>query len=152
EIGNGGAGPSDRPLDVTATYAPASPVKLSVGSAGEGMCAIMQSSNADWCWGYRTPTGYSSVPVQYTGQAFTQVAFGTNQTCALDASGKAYCWGSNYYGGTGQPIGSTFTTTPTAVPTSMVFSTIVSGSRFTCAVAPTGIPLLSHTYCWGENG
>jgi alpha-tubulin suppressor-like RCC1 family protein len=79
--------------------------------------------------------------------SFTQISVGDN-SCALNSSGIAYCWGDNIYGALGNG-----TTTPTHIPTAVTmpagvtFSSIdVANGRYACALSSTGM-----AYCWGEN-
>lgn len=66
-------------------------------------------------------------------------------TCALDADGTAYCWGSNWAGQLGD--GTTEDrTSPTAVAGGHHFVAVTGGSYHTCAVTVDG-----RAYCWGDN-
>ena len=71
---------------------------------------------------------------------------GDYHSCALRASGVAYCWGDN---GNGQ-LGDGTTTqrlVPTPVAGSLTFSSLSAGGALeTCGVTPGGA-----AYCWGNN-
>jgi alpha-tubulin suppressor-like RCC1 family protein len=74
-----------------------------------------------------------------------QVIAGTGYSCALKASGQAYCWGSN---GGGQ-LGDGTTTerlVPTPVAGGFTFATLSAGG-ITC-----GVTVSSDGYCWGAGG
>jgi len=68
-----------------------------------------------------------------------------NHACALDQTGKAYCWGVNTHGQLG--VGdSSHRPVPTAVAGNLTFTTISAGAQHTCAVTTDGT-----AYCWGSN-
>jgi alpha-tubulin suppressor-like RCC1 family protein len=78
---------------------------------------------------------------------FASIVPGGSHTCALNAAGKAYCWGFNLYGQLG--VGSQDQQAkPVAVSGSIAFASISAGADHTCGVAlsPKG-----SAYCWGEN-
>ena len=124
-------------------------------------CAI--ESGKAYCWGDNGSgqlgngsTVGSSVPVAVdtsgvlAGQALTQITAGWYDTCALDASGAAYCWGYNADGelGNGSTVGSTV---PVAVDTSGVLAgrtltQVSAGTYSACAVDSAGA-----AYCWWAN-
>ncbi|HEX7939251.1 MAG TPA: hypothetical protein VF483_09695, partial [Gemmatimonadaceae bacterium] len=84
------------------------------------------------------------------------VTTGGEHSCALVASGDAYCWGSNEFGQLGSaPTGSACArvdriipceAVPRAVTGGLKFRAIAAGGTHTCGVAVDG-----HVYCWGEN-
>ena len=71
-------------------------------------------------------------------------------TCALDALGLAWCWGSENFGQLGiswvgnDPL-SVAVPTRTADATGLI--SLAGGARFTCGLAADG-----RAFCWGENG
>lgn len=71
------------------------------------------------------------------------ISAGGNHSCALDAQGKAYCWGNNLYGqlGSGSHVNSS---SPVAVQTVLSFTDIGTGNYHTCALSTDGI-----AHCWG---
>ncbi|MFO0553507.1 MAG: hypothetical protein U0271_34310 [Polyangiaceae bacterium] len=73
------------------------------------------------------------------------VASSTSHTCAVDAAGSVYCWGSNYLGQLG--VGDTLDrNVPTRVSLPPVVD-LAAGSGFTCAVEASGA-----VWCWGSDG
>jgi alpha-tubulin suppressor-like RCC1 family protein len=73
------------------------------------------------------------------------VAAGNGHSCALTASGAAYCWGANWSGSLGDG-----STTPSSVPVAVEggyhFRQIVVGSSHTCALTAGG-----QAVCWGAG-
>ena len=72
---------------------------------------------------------------------FTAIGAGGTHTCAMDNSGRVWCWGWDESGqlGRGEPSDG-----PTAVVGEHEFTEIRAGDGFTCALDPTGA-----TWCWG---
>ena len=101
------------------------------------------------------------IPARIGVMTFTQLAVGTNHSCALTSSGEAYCWGEDEVGQIGNASavlrncrvtgGATFTTCvaePTLVDSAgMQFTRLAAGHGHTCAVGTNGLG-----YCWGVNG
>lgn len=72
------------------------------------------------------------------------VAAGHHHTCALTASGEAWCWGENTWGQTGvSPLSHPL---PSPVQTELRFAYIAAGSDHSCGVTQEG-----EAYCWGKN-
>ena len=80
---------------------------LSRISAGSGDTCALDTAGAAYCWGDNADgelgdgsTASSNVPAAVdasgalAGQTLTQIAADSADTCALDAAGAAYCWGS----------------------------------------------------------
>lgn len=74
------------------------------------------------------------------------IATGLSHSCALTSGSKVYCWGRNANG----QLGNTSTTDQliaTAIDTGNNYSSITTGSAFTCGIRTTG----QKIYCWGLN-
>jgi Alpha-tubulin suppressor and related RCC1 domain-containing proteins len=100
---------------------------------------------------YNIPRAVTLPTVAANGMHFTSVTSGFFHSCALDANGKAWCWGDNLYRQTGQSSAgdpcdqtSTCTLTPAAVETAVRFAQISAGVTQTCGVALDGT-----AWCWG---
>ena len=114
------------------------------------------TDGATYCWGGGSvgKQGYlgdgrlslSATPVRVQADsAFVALALGDSHTCALTASGMAFCWGQNTWGELGD--GSSLDrATPVAVATQQRFRSISAGAYHTC-----GITLAGEAYCWGDN-
>jgi alpha-tubulin suppressor-like RCC1 family protein len=90
-------------------------------------------------------------PVAVAGGTFASLSAGGSHTCAVAASGAAYCWGSNTYGelGTGNGVGAA--STPQLVAGGHAFGSISAGRNHTCGLL--SVPQFSGAaaYCWGLN-
>jgi alpha-tubulin suppressor-like RCC1 family protein len=75
----------------------------------------------------------------------TVVAAGARHSCALDAAGRALCWGANDSGqlGTGDLSGYD---TPVSVVGDVRFVQLASGGAHSCGLATSGA-----AYCWGDD-
>jgi alpha-tubulin suppressor-like RCC1 family protein len=69
---------------------------------------------------------------------FSSVTAGYGATCALDASGKTFCWGS-LARAPGNPL-------PVSVATDVRFTSLALGTWHTCGLTAAGA-----AYCWGLN-
>jgi alpha-tubulin suppressor-like RCC1 family protein len=78
-----------------------------------------------------------------------QIAAGDAHTCALLASGRIFCWGSNSHGQLGVDA-AIFPSSPAATAvtgaTARIFSQLAAGGDQTCALDTE-----SHALCWGNN-
>jgi alpha-tubulin suppressor-like RCC1 family protein len=143
-----------------------------VSAGGQHACAIEANTSttpgAAWCWGSNgfgqlgtgtavTGVERDSIPQKVAGGlAFVKIFAGQYHTCALSATGTAYCWGRNDFGQLGTPV-SAAVPTPTAVGTGVAFRSLSLGELFTCGV--TGVPNAvigpsqnpGTIYCWGDN-
>jgi len=93
-----------------------------------------------------SPTASSpgTPPTPVTGRPAVLSA-GESHTCALDESGKAWCWGGNEDGQLGD--GSTSdAAVPVAVNTDRSFERLEAGGNATCALDPSGA-----AFCWGRG-
>jgi alpha-tubulin suppressor-like RCC1 family protein len=75
----------------------------------------------------------------------TMVSAGERHSCALGASGEAYCWGENLQYQVGVEAES-FVRVPTVVAPALRFVDVSAGATHSCAVRTNGV-----VYCWGEG-
>jgi uncharacterized protein YjdB len=125
-------------------------------SAGKKFGCGITSASRLYCWGNdefgqvgngsdgagETP----SLAVTVKNERFSTVSAGAEHACALNLSGRAFCWGNDSHGQLGDhhKINST---TPIPVNDSLlVFSTISAGGRHTC-----GLSISGTAYCWGDG-
>jgi alpha-tubulin suppressor-like RCC1 family protein len=124
-----------------------------ISTGGFHTCGVTTTATA-YCWGANFGTGQlgngtttnSPIPVPVSGGLpFSSLSAGNANTCGLNFTGSAYCWG---YNSTGQLGNGTTTTSPIPVPVSggLTFSSINTGGGNTCGLNSTG-----SAYCWGAN-
>jgi len=86
-------------------------------------------------------------------RSYASVAAGFVHTCALDAEGAAFCWGSNIYSQLGSDAvtttcgGLSCSVTPMAVSGAYRFAFVAAGWVHNCGIATD-----ARTYCWGGGG
>jgi hypothetical protein len=127
-------------------------VKVSTGDMHT--CGLDADGHA-FCWGFNVDgelgvdTAVKKWPapvnVWQGSTRFTDIAAGGQFTCALTATGEAWCWGSNWQGemGTGAPI--SYGNLPTRVQQGGVaYTRISAGLGHACALDATG-----QAWCWG---
>ncbi|MBC7843458.1 MAG: Ig-like domain-containing protein [Gemmatimonadaceae bacterium] len=129
--------------------------------AGTQHSCDIASGGIVWCWGQNGAEGrigmpalgatvISSQPVRIPNfgpegiRARKLASFGRH-TCALDVTGKAWCWGGNGWGALGVSAIAQ-SATPVAVSGGLTFKDIVVGPEYSCALEQAGA-----TYCWGHN-
>lgn len=78
------------------------------------------------------------------GTQIIAIAAGNGYTCALDADGKAHCWGANDVGQLGRGTTSEMEGVG-AVAGDLAFEAIAAGDHNVCGVAD------GRAYCWGEG-
>ena len=154
QLGVGTAANSAIPLKVAGDHRFA---LLRSTTSGLATCGITPEGEA-WCWGPNGQwgpfgnggTAGSVTPVRVDwGRQFVALDFGEMHGCGLDAQGRAWCWGSNWYGqlGLGSAGGSggvMASWTPMPVVGDHVFRHIAAGSDHTCALDDAGA-----AWCWG---
>ena len=134
-----------------ATY----PMQRSTFTVGGWHSCALDTGGQAWCWGGEGngELGNGSLakedlqsPVKVAGgRAFTSISAGTRHTCALDSAGKAWCWGSDYYGQVGDGAASQADkVAPVPVAGGHTFVSISAGRGVTCALDRAG-----KAWCWG---
>lgn len=109
-----------------------------------------------WCWGGGSVEreGYlgdgslrrSADPVRVASDSlFASVTIGDGHSCALTASGQAYCWGENDHGQLGDDS-NVDRARPVPVATTSRFRHLSAGAYHTC-----GITVTNEAFCWGDN-
>ncbi len=94
-------------------------------------CGLRDADGGISCWGEDTTFGeLSGAPAE---GAFSALSLGKRHACALDADGKAVCWGWDANG----------RATP---PPDARFRAIAAGDTHSC-----GIAALGNLICWGKN-
>lgn len=151
QLGNGATTHSSAPVDVVGL--PTAAVAVSAG--GGYSCALMGSGTV-MCWGSNSegtlgdqPTygnlSLAPVPVAGLPRDVTAIAAGVRHACALTASGKVWCWGSNSFGELGN-VSPPYSSAPVAAAgLSSRVSAVATGNWTTCALADAAVK------CWGHN-
>jgi alpha-tubulin suppressor-like RCC1 family protein len=120
-------------------------------------CALTNAGDA-YCWGNnergQLGLGTSDVAAHAApapvsgGLTFTVLTAGLGRhTCALTATGAAYCWGENSFGALGDGS-STDRPVPTPVSGEVDFAQVMAGGFIghTCGLTGSGA-----AHCWGDN-
>jgi alpha-tubulin suppressor-like RCC1 family protein len=167
-----GAGAAQRTQDCEAPCS-AYPVAVigdlrfaSVSAGGSHACGLTPDGEA-YCWGSNewgqlgAPTSEtcsagpcSSRPVRVSGtEVWSSITAGGEHTCALNRTGRAYCWGRNFWGqlGTGARSQSGGTSTPTPATGGLTFSALSAGPSHTCGLTAGGTTTAGRAFCWGAN-
>jgi len=159
QLGNGSTADAHVPVAVSG---------LSSGvvsiTAGAATCALISNGSMQ-CWGSAAygqlgngTLSSSPTPVfvsgSTAGSTAVAMAAGSFQTCALNSSGVASCWGDNTYGQLGNG-----TTNPSSVPVTVAGPTIgnattqsqvlAAGSVHACAIQ--NLLGTARVLCWGYN-
>ena len=133
------------------------PGTLAVGASHA--CHVAGSGTL-YCWGRgaegqlgRGQLEASPLPPDavFDAAAFKSVVAGRNHTCALDAEGAAWCWGSNALGQLGIDAAAQVacgaaacSPAPARVVGDRRFVTLAAGDQFTCGLEAEGT-----AWCWG---
>lgn len=126
-------------------------------SAGHEHTCALDTTGKAWCWGRdqygQLGNGGASQADRFRpgavvgGRTFATISAGYWHTCALDTSGKAWCWGWDFWGPVGDGAANrTPKYAPVAVAGGHTFAT-VSADWHTCALDTT-----AKAWCWGPDG
>ena len=159
-LGNGDTADSNVPVAVNDAAFGGSKVTQIAGGLAHA-CAVTDNGRA-YCWGNGASGGLgnggpadSDVPVAVKDTTFgafkvTQIAAGSNHSCAVTEDGGAYCWGGNNYGALGNAT-NTSSLEPVAVDNDSLgnaeVTQISAGSQYSCASTAS-----NGAYCWGFYG
>ncbi len=164
-IGDGGAttGTQTTPIAV-----PGISDWVFVGPSNENSCASTQSGKV-YCWGRNQvgqvgdgTTSQRIIPtyvpdaknscVDGSACVIQQAIMGTDRlTCAINAYGKAYCWGHNDYGQTGSGTVSTSEPLPVEVTGAYTDWYILDNDdSMACGIRKIALDS-GKLYCWGRN-
>lgn len=80
--------------------------------------------------------------------SFGRISVGGAHTCALGSEGRAFCWGSRWFGELGTGVAERFSwvLSPVPVTGNERFVAIAAAIGHTCALDAAG-----QAYCWGQN-
>lgn len=142
-----------QPTPVAVAHLPNTMVAVSAGRMYT--CALSRDGRV-WCWGYNehgqlgdgtTTSRARPMVVADLPTDITSISTGSFHTCAVTASGSAWCWGNNFYGSLGNNDVHGLYTKPVAVTGITGGITALSaGYGHTCALMASGGVL-----CWGRN-
>jgi alpha-tubulin suppressor-like RCC1 family protein/AraC-like DNA-binding protein len=150
QLGDNDPSVANRPLP---TLVKGGLVYKSISAGTSHTCALLHNGSA-YCWGANVdwqlgdgtnnPQQPTPVPV-VGGHFFKQISAGQRHTCAVETTGRIFCWGMNPKGQMGVP-GLGGDPTPVQVQTTQLFNSVSVGAEFTCALDVAGV-----AYCWGGN-
>jgi alpha-tubulin suppressor-like RCC1 family protein len=156
QLGDGSTDESHTPVAVSLPAGVSGFTYVSVG--GEHACALT-STGAAYCWGNNasgqlgnSSPGNSPAPVAVSLPAgvsgFVKITAGGSHSCALTATGEAYCWGDDGQGQLGNgPAGPSGTPVAVTLPGAVSgFAELSAGGFHTCGLTATGAG-----YCWGDD-
>jgi alpha-tubulin suppressor-like RCC1 family protein len=127
----------------------------SVNLGSDHGCALTREGQVR-CWGSNaegqlgigtTVATQVSPGLVVGGQQFTRVFSGTYKSCGLNGTGRAFCWGTNFYGELGVSSSELRVRQPTAVSGDQRFAFLSPGNFHSCGIDVNGAAL-----CWGNQG
>jgi alpha-tubulin suppressor-like RCC1 family protein len=126
-----------------------------VGMGGVYRCG-QKSDGVLWCWGAdyygsfgngtASPYSPDTAVRAAGGKTYSQLTFGSAHMCGLNGD-AVECWGQNYYGQAGGPIGSD-RYNPGPINGGLSFASVTSGPN---AFTNCGISTAGRAYCWGNG-
>ena len=165
QLGDGSTQASAVPVRVsTATPGFDGDNVVAIDVRGAHSCALTEAAEA-FCWGWNesgqlgtgdmaprtVPTPVGTGVAGFDGVGVAEIVAGTYHTCAVTAAGRAFCWGSNFFGqlGDGSRM-NRLLPTPVSIETPGFgvrnIATINAGVDHSCAVTTRG-----RAFCWGNN-
>lgn len=134
----------------------------SLAAGGDHTCAVDTNGKA-WCWGEdgSLATGVSSLGSlpKHTHRrtpafndlgvpaSFVSIDTNLSHTCAVSSAQDVFCWGGNFLGELGAPLGILSSTSAQLVRTGNRYKSVTTGTSHSCAVhASNGL-----VDCWGDN-
>jgi len=132
-------------------------------AAGPNTSCTLAASGKLHCWGLNdmdgilgngtVTAGVNPVPVDIETTlgdanftAIRSVSIGGSHSCAVTATGRLWCWGSNSQGQLALPLAMTYRSSPTEIVSSSV-AAVATGLDHTCYLKTDG-----KVYCTGANG
>jgi alpha-tubulin suppressor-like RCC1 family protein len=156
-LGDGSSSDTNVPVLVAGTGTPGLEMtRIAVGR--QHACALNAVGEAR-CWGANgsgqlgdSTNTHQVTPILVAGsgagdRVFGRISAGYEHTCAVNASGAAWCWGSIAFGALGT-TGDDFRVPRPVIPDFSLpqnFSSISAGQGFTCGVSS------GEVICWGRN-
>lgn len=123
-------------------------------SVGHGFQCVIAGDA--FCWGTINGTGQLGVgdtntraaptAVMHASPAYVAIEVGDDHSCAIDSSGKTWCWGHNDDGCIGLPTATSDSLTPTQQNAIITTLPQIAGWH-TCAMSMPG----PKAKCWGEG-
>lgn len=123
------------------------------------VCGLV-SNGQSWCWGNGEllpfGSGVASNVVTATpllganGMVFSSIYQSAVEGCGLDATGKAWCWGINVFGGVGDGT-TTVRSSPVPVAGNLTFSGLALKDANNTDATACGITSGGDAYCWGSD-
>ncbi len=134
------------------------PIEMVEIAAGLSHSCVVDGAGKPYCWGTDSfgqvgddaaIGGFASHPAPAAvagAHTFSALAAGFRTSCAIDGTGKAYCWGEDDFGALGDGLLVPMQPTPVAVAGGHSFAAIAFGYRAVCALTTAGQP-----FCWGSD-
>lgn len=123
----------------------------SVARYGSFSCATLAQGGVK-CWGTRPYAGFGDGSIQkktpeelpfFRGKQIRKIALGFDHSCALEATGRVYCWGDNAFG---QLATDSVQNSNEPLVVGSGFVDIAAGADHTCALSVN-----EQVKCWGAN-